>query len=216
MRVEFESAVIAGAIGNVNTETNYIAENYKILSSGSALEFEYRLVNDKLGLHFDTGLATGDSDVNGLSSVDDLVYQRHGGKTVSTFRFNPAYRIDMILWRSIMRSVTGAYYFRPGINYDFLRSPFGQLFGARFNVVWSRAASKRQTWGDGNDLGVELNTSVYWRSEDGPEPIDGFHAIFQWGMLFPLQGLGYPSGGKPSGAKTLFPQNLRLVLGVVF
>jgi uncharacterized protein (TIGR04551 family) len=216
LRVELEAALIAGSIDNIDVNASYQAENYKILSLGSALEFEYRLVHDKLGIYFDTGLATGDSDVEGLSSVDDLVYQQHKGKTVSTFRFSPAYRIDMVLWRSIMRQVTGAYYFKPGISYDFLRTPFGQLFGARLNVIWSRAAAKKQTWGDGYDLGVELNASLYWRSEDGPEPIDGFHAIVQWGMLFPLQGLGYTSADKPAGFDMKYPQNLRLVLGVAF
>lgn len=218
LRVELEAAVIAGAIDNIQIADEQ-AEDYKILSLGSALELEYRLINDKLGIYFDTGLATGDSNVEGLSSVDDLVYQGSNGKgkTVSTFRFSPAYRIDMVLWRSIMRQVTGAYYFRPGISYDFLRTPFGQLFGGRFNVIWSRAASKKQTWGDGNDLGVELNASVYWRSEDGPEPIDGFHAIVQWGMLFPLQGLGYTHADDPNDDySSKYPQNVRLVLGVMF
>lgn len=195
---------------------NYHAENYDILSWGYALEFEYRLVQEKLGLHFDTGLATGDRDVEGLSSLNDLVFQQRGGKTVSTFCFNPAYRIDLILWRSLMRQIAGAYYFKPGINYDFMRSKFGQLLGARLDVIWSRASSPKQTWGDNPDLGVELNTSVYWRSEDGPEPIDGFYALAQWGILFGLHGLGYASGDKPAGFKMTYPQALRLVLGVMY
>jgi uncharacterized protein (TIGR04551 family) len=215
IRIELEAALITGGMDNIDASA--ADENYKILSFGTALETEFRFLSDKLAVHFDSGLATGDGDVDGLSSVDDLFYQ-NGGHTVSTFRFNPAYRIDLILWRSIMRQVTGAYYFKPGISYDFIRSSFGQLFGGRLDVIWSRAASKRQTWGNGNDLGLELNASVYWRSEDGPEPIDGFHALVQWGMLFPLQGLGYTKEDEAAltNFDFVYPQNLRLVLGVVF
>ena len=71
------------------------------------------------------------------------------------------------------------------------------------------------------DSAVELNASLYSRSEDGPELLDGFHAMVQYGVLFPLQGLGYLSqggsseitGGNP-GLKTA--QTLRVILGVVF
>ena len=52
-------------------------------------------------------------------------------RNVSTFRFHPSYHVDLILWRHIMRQVTGAYYFRPSISYDFVRTAFGQLAGAR-------------------------------------------------------------------------------------
>ena len=79
--------------------------------------------------------------------------------TISTFRFHPSYRVDLILWRNIMRQVTGAYYFRPGISYDFVRSDFGQLLGARLDFIWSRASRPLQTWGNDPDLGVEIDVS---------------------------------------------------------
>jgi uncharacterized protein (TIGR04551 family) len=170
-------------------------------------------------------LASGDSSVEGLSSgsgenpdnTADFVTQRDGDNTVSTFRFHPSYRVDLILWRNIMRQVTGAYYFRPGISYDFVRSAFGQLAGARVDAIWSRAAAVLQTWGNKPDLGLEIDVSLYFRTEDGPDLTDGFNAKLQYGVLFPMQGLNYLQVN-PSIAKADLhtAQTLRLVLGVVF
>ena len=74
-------------------------------------------------------------------------------------------------------------------------------------------------WRDDPDLGVEINRSLYWRSEDGPELIDGFHAMVQWGILFPMQGLGYTSDDEASAENfddLEIPNALRVMLGIVF
>jgi uncharacterized protein (TIGR04551 family) len=218
LRLGYEASFTHGDIDKLVTDNP--DDTLDILQFGTAFEFEYRLLDEKLGLYFDTGFASGDASVEGLSSYDNYIDQQSNNNTVSTFRFHPAYRIDLILWRSIMRQITGAYYFRPGINYDFIRNQFGQLFGARLNVLWSRAAVPEQTWGDDPDLGVEINLSLYWRSEDGPELIDGFHAMVQWGILFPMQGLGYTSEDRESLGDTFddleIPNALRVVLGIVY
>ena len=132
--------------------------------------------------------------------------------TISTFRFHPSYRVDLILWRNIMRQVTGAYYFRPGISYDFMRSDFGQLLGARLDFIWSRATAPLQTWGNDADLGVEIDVSLYFRTEDGPDLDDGYYAMLQYGVLFPMQGLGYLD--EDTDLETA--QTLRLLLGRAF
>ena len=180
----------------------------------AAFEGEYRLLDDKLGIYFSAGVATGDSDTEGLSAFDDTATQRSGDRTISTFRFHPNYRVDLILWRNLMRQITGAYYFRPGVSYDFIRGEFGELLGARADVVWSRATNPIQTWGNRDDLGVEIDGTVYFRSDDGPEIIDGFYAYAQYGILFPLAGLGYLDGMTARGLQNA--QTLRLVLGVVY
>jgi len=111
-----------------------------------------------------------------------------------------------------MRQVTGAYYFKPGVSYDFVKNDFGELFGARLDFIWSRAAAFLQTPGNDEDLGIELNAQVYWRSDDGPEKTDGYHASLQYGVLFPMRGLGYYH----RDASLDTAQSLRLVLGVVY
>lgn len=206
LRVELEVAGTFGEMRDSNDEKD-------VMQFGFALETELRLLDDKLGLYLYGGLATGDSDVEGLSSDANYIDQlERNDDAITTFRFHPSYRVDNILWRNIMRQVTGAYYFKPGVSYDFVKDDFGQLFGARFDVIWSRAAAFVQTPGNAYDLGVELNAQLYWRSDDGPELDDGYHAALQYGVLFPMDGLGLI--GRNLDLSTA--QTVRLLLGVVF
>jgi uncharacterized protein (TIGR04551 family) len=222
LRIEGEFAWINGGMDTLDPTAG---SSYKINQFGYALETELRLLDDKLGIYFDQGLATGDSSVEGLSSgstnapgtpggndTADYVTQLDNDRTVSTFRFNPSYHVDLILWRNIMRQVTGAYYFRPSISYDFVRNAFGQLAGAKLDFIYSRAASVLQTWGNDPNLGFEIDGTLYFRSEDGPDLTDGFQAMLQYGVLFPMAGLGYLH--EDTDLHTA--QTLRLVLAVVY
>jgi uncharacterized protein (TIGR04551 family) len=213
-RAELEAAWSTGGMESFEANVGDPRRELDISQLGYALETELRLLDDKLAIRFDHGLATGDSGVEGLSSGADYVTQptEIGDDTVSSFRFHPSYRVDLILWRNLMGQVTGAYYFKPGISYDFIKNDFGELLGARLDFVWSRASSFVQTWGNDEDLGIELDVSLYFRSEDGPELTDGFHAMAQYGVLFPMQGLGYNYEDSDLEAA----QTLRLLLGVVF
>jgi uncharacterized protein (TIGR04551 family) len=206
LRLELEAA---GVFGRMQTGQG----KSDVMQFGAAFESELRLLDDKLGIYLYTGVASGDSDVEGLSELTDYVTQLpNNNDTITTFRFNPSYRVDQILWRTIMRQVTGAYYFRPGISYDFVKDDFGQLFGARLDVIWSRASSFLQTPGNDPNLGVELNAQIYWRSDDGPDKDDGYHASLQYSVLFPMGGLGYYYRDVDLDTA----QSLRLVLGVVY
>ncbi len=78
-----------------------------------------------------------------------------------------------------------------------------------------------QTWGNEPDLGVEINARLYYRSEDGPEITDGFYGSLEYGILFPMGGLGYltnedgmDSRGTPPELENA--QILRLVLGIQY
>lgn len=223
LRVEAEAALVVGSVQD--TLSDGAGAQRTLLQFGSTLETELRLLDDKLGIYFYAGIASGDPEANGLSSDVDYAGQNGSGDgTISTFRFHPTYRVDLILWRNLMQQVTGAYYFKPGISYDFARDPFGQLLGARIDAIWSRAVFSGQTWGNDPNLGVELNASLYWRGEDGPEIDDGFHAMLQYGLLLPMQGLWYgpkfkPTEGGPiqgANGELKTAQTLRLVLGVVY
>lgn len=220
LRIELEAALVLGTIENQGT--TYDPNNKVSLAQfGYALEMDYRLLDDKaLGIHFATGLGTGDRDTEGLSRLSSLGGQAGAGRdtTSSAFYFHPGYRVDLILWRTIMRQIGSAYYLKPGISYDFIRSKFGQNLGGRFDFIYSGAMESLQTSGNSNDLGVELDFSVYYRSEDGPEIWDGFYSMIQAGFFFPMQGLGYlpgeftPLANPNLGNATM----LRLVLGIQF
>jgi uncharacterized protein (TIGR04551 family) len=168
----------------------------KFQQFGAALEAEYRLLDDRLGIHFLSGLASGDKQAYGLAHTNDPAFQRSpdnpGDRTMSTFEFHPDYRVDLILWRTLMRRVAGAYYFKPGVSYDFIHDPYGQVAGARVDAIYSRAMAAQQAYGHSANLGLELDISLYYRSEDGPDLWDGFYTTIQFGILFPFQGLEYP------------------------
>ena len=59
LRIEGEVAWVAGSMDNLTATGG--ANEYTISQVGYALEAEYRLVDDKLGLYFDHGLASGDA-----------------------------------------------------------------------------------------------------------------------------------------------------------
>jgi uncharacterized protein (TIGR04551 family) len=190
----------------------------KFRQLGAALESEYRLFDDRLGIHFMSGFASGDSNSYGLAQTNDPSLQRSpnndADRTVSTYQFHPDYRVDLILWRTLMRRVAGGYYFKPGVSYDFIHDPYGQRAGAQVDVIYSRAVAARQTWGNDANLGLELDLSLYYRSEDGPDVLDGFYTTIQWGILFPFQGLQYVDTVGETGKKNAMI--LRGVMGIAF
>lgn len=233
LRLELEAVMTFGQIENLGVSSYDAPEagaQAELLQFGLAFEGEYHLLNDQLGIYFNAGYASGDADQEGLSLIGGLPAQIPAGpdgrvdRTYSTFYFHPNYRVDLIFWRQLMRQVGGAYYFKPGLSYDFIRNSFGQLLGARADVIWSRAAVPMQTWGNADDLGVEIDVSVYYRSEDGPDLLDGFYAQAQWGMFFPLDGLDFAPresmrfvDANMDGNADLGPaMTFRLILGIQY
>ncbi len=225
LRLEVEAVMVLGSIQNLSNTVFSPGEGgtdaASLLQFGIAFEGEYHLLNDQLGIYFNAGYASGDADQEGLSQIGGLQPQLPAGpdgrqdRTYSTFYFHPNYRVDLIFWRNVMRQVGGAYYFRPGLSYDFIRTSFGQLLGARADVIWSRASTPIQAWGNADDLGVEIDVSLYYRSEDGPDILDGFYAQAQWGIFFPLEGLGWLPGINED-ISLGNAQTFRLILGVQY
>jgi uncharacterized protein (TIGR04551 family) len=227
-RFETEAVTIQGNLDNI-TDSDQPSANvgYKIRQYGLATELQQNLIEDKLHLGFNFGWASGDSDVQGLSPPNAAPDNQHGNRTDSTFRFNPAYSIDLILYRNILSRVEGTYYFRPSVSYDFLRDSSGQKLGGGLAAIWSRASEFVQAPGHARDLGVELNGSVYFQSKDGalnddPSKMGGFFTKLEYGVLFPMQGLGYSSTDASSialqggSASTSAAQTLRWYMGVFF
>ena len=231
-RFEAEGVTIQGNMDN-NKSTNQpnAAGNvgYKLRQYGIATEIEQRLVEDKLRLGFNFGWASGDSDVQGLAPPYNHAENQHGDRTDSTFRFNPAYNIDLILYRNILTRVQGTYYFRPSASYDFLRDASGQKLGGGVAAIWSRASEFMQSPGHAHDLGVELNANVYFQSKDGgrnddPNKRGGFFTKIEYGVLFPMAGLGYTQNQinfinstlNYNAANTNTAQTVRWYMGVFF
>jgi uncharacterized protein (TIGR04551 family) len=140
----------------------------------------------------------------------------------------------MIYFRNILGRVQGAYYFPPTVEYDFQRDKNGQRIGGGAAVIWSRASEFIQTPGHARDLGVELNGQIYFQSKDGtlnddPEKMGGFFTSLQYGVFFPLGGLGYLQSqqtqymnsaplvnGASQKLDTAIAQALRWYMGILF
>jgi uncharacterized protein (TIGR04551 family) len=233
LRVEAEVAAVIGSVEST-TRTPDNADDFdvgqdterKLRQYGFAFELQQKLVEDRLRLNFKTGWASGDPDAFDASAAGNLIpgpnEQQVNDDTISTFRFNPSYRVDNILNRYILQRVQGSYYFNPSLDYDFTRDPNGQRIGGGINVVWTRASEFVQTPGHSNDLGLELGGALYFQSKDGalnddPNQPGGFFAQLQYSVLFPLDGLGYQAVTESQvSVDTSAAQLLRLYLGVIF
>ena len=212
-RFEAEAVTVQGTIENTENQPGVPSGNFesapgehgwRISEWGVAGELSQKLVEDRLKLTLHSGWASGDPDAlqsggaEGLTPGLNGLQPQLGDDTFSTFRFNPNYRVDLILHRHLLSRVQGTYYFRPGVEYDFLRNPEGQRLGGAFAAIWSRASQFVQTPGHKRDLGIELNGSVYFQGKDGAlnddvEKMGGFYTMLQYGVLFPLGGLDYQS-----------------------
>jgi uncharacterized protein (TIGR04551 family) len=240
-RFEMEAAVIYGSIENTlrgaGTGTNFknpVAgedDGWDLRQFGLTTETEYRAVDDRLKLGFGFGYASGDDDVASIAPLgNELQPQLTADRSYSTFRYHPNYRVDMILFRNVLSRVQGAYYFRPSVEYDFFRNPNGQRAGGGAAIIWSRASEFVQAPGHAPDLGVELNFKLHFQTKDGvlnddPNKMGGFFAQAEYGVLFPLDGLGYLPGEVQNyadlqpGAEPLDTETahaLRLYLGILF
>jgi uncharacterized protein (TIGR04551 family) len=225
LRFEAEFATIYGSIEKT-PESGDVSNPVKVRMYGLATQTEYKAVEDKLRLQFGFGWASGDPWETSLApGSSGLRSELNGGRgPISEFQFHPDYRVDLIFFRHILSRVEGAYYFRPSVDYDFLRNPNGQKFGGGVALMWDRASEFIQTPGHKRDLGIELDVQLYYQAKDGtlnddPNKIGGFYSMLQYGVFFPMGGMNYLAGQQTtqnfdwslSSAHTV-----RLFLGVVY
>ena len=225
-RLEAEGVAILGEIGAIPGGAYSQFKQTDVRMWGMAAQTEFRALEDKLHLQFDFGYASGDQWAQNPLGSPGLNPELNGNP-ISTFSFNPAYTIDLIFFRKILSRVEGAYYFRPEVDYDFIRNQNGQKFGGGAALIWSRASEFFQAPGHQPDLGVELDLQLYYQAKDGslnddPSKIGGFYTMLQYGVFFPLGGLGYlPSQqalvpGIDSGWDLSAAQTVRWFVGVVY
>ena len=227
LRVEAELATIWGSVENSPASAK-VSDPIKLRSWGLTTQAEMRAVEDKLRVQFGAGWASGDPHVEGLAPGTNGLQPRLTEGAIRSFRFHPSYQVDYIFFRRIMTRVQNAYYFRPSVEYDFIRNPNGQKLGGGAAIIWSRASEFVQTPGNKRDLGVELDLQVYYQSKDGslnddPTKLGGFYTALQYGVFFPLGGLDYlPGESSGPGVPTTInfelstAQTVRLLMGVLF
>jgi uncharacterized protein (TIGR04551 family) len=87
-------------------------------------------------------------------------------RTVDNFRFHPDYRIDQILFREIIGTITDAIYVRPHVAATLLRIGKGHL-EASAALIASWAVEAMSTPNNQKSLGIEIDPELRYVSRDG-------------------------------------------------
>lgn len=190
LRIELEAA---GNFGRFNVrdidevptpgnESDYFAQlsaadlqRKTIANFGYALEFKYGLFDDRFHIGLDQGFATGDTALPyGANPLSPL--NRNDNSALNNFRFNPAFNVDVLLFRELLGTVSNAAYFKPWAAFFFF-----DHFSARVDVEYAIAARPQATIGNKYNYGLELDGAL--RYHDAREPI--FFQL-QYAVMFPF------------------------------
>lgn len=203
---EAEAALVDFTIRNASLDPS-AALNIPVTGRqfGGVARVEYR-GGERFFARLEAGLASGD-DRAGFGARPGNTPARPGDldglqfdlsrtprdTTINNFRFHPNYRVDLILWRRILGTVTDAVYVRPMVRYRL--GPMVTLEGA---VIFSSALERNSTLSGNALLGVETDVGILYEQEHG------FFARLDYGLLLPLAGLSnVPMRVDPSPAHAL-------------
>ena len=223
-RIEAELAAIMGWLKPFSTAA--ADRNIEVWQFGGVLQGEYKFLNGDLEVGGEAGFASGDntagmgnyprrkgSGPNGATKAGDIDGPQWdcqsatncNDRVIRNFRFNRDHRVDMILYREILGGVTDSFYLKPRISYRIT-----QGFNVFLAGIYSRAIYAESTpLGTDPNLGVELNGGAKYETEDG------FYAQVQYGILFPLAGLG-KLDATGTAVPLDFAQALRANIGIKF
>lgn len=206
-RIEAEAAVLTAEVEQPSLVPGVLLpEPVTSTQWGAAVQSSFGGVGSDVSFGLDLGIASGDpapgfgafpgptapAGVEG--DLDAPQANPPLDNTVDNFRFHPDYRIDRVLFREIIGTVTDAAYVRPHLELRLLR--LGRRATLRFAVAviaaWALEASS--TPGGASALGLEIDPSLYY------EHVDGFTAAVEHGLLLPAAGLDNPSAGMSARA----------------
>jgi uncharacterized protein (TIGR04551 family) len=217
-RLELEGVGVYGSVGNASNRAGGTTPALDLRQWGGVIRGEWDALPSRVVIAGEFGIASGDpapgfgNDPNRLATIPGSspalpALPPYGSlegpqwdqndRDIRDYRFNPAYRFDLILWREIMGSLTDAFYIRPSVRWTIL--PGLVLDGA---IIYSQAlyaqsttsarttdttnlpaATTRGTYAGGSTpLGVEGDLTI--RLDTGT----GFTGWFSYGFLFPLNG----------------------------
>lgn len=221
LRIELEAAGSFGRffIRDLNDDTDdpdYFEaltasdlEQKIVANFGYALEFKYGFFKDRFHIGFDQGFAMGDTGTSQFApDVGSPINANDDNDTITNFRFNPAYNVDLLLFREILGTVSNAVYFKPWAAFYFFDN-----FSARVDIEYALAARKASTLGNKWSYGVELDGAL--RYHDAQEPI--FFQV-QYGVMFPLGAFNRinPEGTTPGTEDARAVQTVQGQLGIRF
>ncbi len=183
LSLEGEVIAIVGNIGNL-TDVG-VSESLDVRQLGFVLTGGYKLLEDKLKFDFEVGYASGDqwdNEPQGVTNVRDArsLVDDPNDTTVSAFRFDFDYKIDLILFRELIGTVTNTTYLRPQVGYDVTKG-----ISVKLQSVIAFANKPVATPGNGSLYGVEFDVDIGYRS-------DGFFAGIAYGFFIPGGAMDHP------------------------
>lgn len=159
------------------------------LQWGAALDAKYDILPE-LYVRLRAGMASGDNSPgfgigqDAYNKRGDLAFGRD--TTIDNFQFNRDYRVDLILFRELLGTVSGAWYIKPEVSYTFSNG-----LGGKFAPMYAQAMYAQSTPGNKSPLGFELDFEAFYN----PLKTKGFEASVQYGFFIPLdEGLRNPAG----------------------
>jgi len=213
LRVEVEAAGRLGTIGRVGGLHGLPLDDQSslsILAIGAVAQAEYRILDGKLRFGAEVGFASGDqapgmgvfpsrngSGTNGFTAQGDIDGPQFncaptGGcsdGSIRNFLFNRDYRVDLILWRELIGGVTDALYAKPSVDYELADGLHIQGAAIYSRAIYAESTPAyvshdvNPTAANDAGLGLEFDGRVRYETDDG------FFAMVQAGILFPLGGL---------------------------
>lgn len=218
-RIEGEAAVLYGRVEQPSLIPGVLS-NHPVTSRqiGAALQTELGAPQDFAGGGLDGGYASGDSAPGFGASNDPLLPAPRRGdldgpqanlpydRTVDNFRFHPDYRIDRILFRELVGTVTDAWYMRPHARVDVMRLRTGTL-RASVAAVASWAIHGSSTPSGDRALGLELDPTLAFASKDG------FAVALEGAVFFPGNAFNNPDPAYRLTARPAQLLRVRLMFG---
>lgn len=218
LRVEVEGAIAAASIDQASPIPGALfREPVHLLQTGLVIESEAGAPEARFGAGLDGGYASGDPSPGfgafpSLGNADAKQGDLDGSQArppmdnrIDNFRFSPNYRIDKILFRQIIGTVTDAIYVRPHARARIADLGPGTVT-ANLAVIASWAVEPTSTPSGARSLGLELDTNVAYRTRDG------FVATLSHAVLLPGAAFDNPT----MGTKARVAQAVDLLMGYVF
>ncbi|MFT7621815.1 MAG: hypothetical protein ACI9WU_000980 [Myxococcota bacterium] len=202
VRVELEAAFLHAEVEQASAIPGLELANAVTSNQfGVALESEIGPPGGRWVVGLDAGFASGDpapgfgaqsalsrltppqpGDLDGPQGVPP------GDTTVDNFRFHRDYRIDRILFREIIGTVTDAAYIRPHARVHLVDWGTSRLvLSAALIASWAHEPTS--TLSGDRALGIELDPTLSWVNDDG------FSASLEYAVLVPQAGLNNPALG---------------------
>ncbi len=198
-RIEAEAAVMWATIDQPSLIPGVMLRDpLKSRQIGAALESDLHTSNDVFGGGLDGGYASGDRAPGfgayppastGAGAAGELEGPQANppyDRRVDNFRFHPDYRVDRILFREIIGSVTDAVYVRPHARMRLFQIGPGALT-ASIAAVAAWAVQPASTPNNKNALGIEIDPTLTYRHKDG------FACALEHAVLLPGAAFDNPS-----------------------